>query len=239
MSVHLSTLTLHKLRYGELDGDALASARAHLEACERCAGRLAVQERERAAFVLQPMPAAIREAAATSPSRSIWPRWLRDLSPFLVAAVAAAALFVVVPEVRQATTPPEVVDTVRLKGELPAIEVWVDTGTGARPLRPDERLSAGDRLQLKYDPRGASHVAFAGRDGAGLVEIYGAFPVEGRGLVAAPFGLMLDATPGDQQLFVLTSDRPLTPAQVKEALTRRVPGVRVVEATVRKQEASR
>ena len=236
MTAHLSTLTLHQLRFGELGGEPLQAARAHLQTCDRCSARLAVQQRERDSFVLQPVPEALREGSGRRPA---WARWLRELSPFLVAAAAAAVLFTVVPVLRLATTPPEIEQAVRTKGALPAVEVWVDIGQGPRPIRPGERLQAGDRVQLKYDPRGAAYVALAGRDGAGLVEIYGTFPVAEGGLVAAPFGLMLDATPGDQELFVLTSDRALTPTEVKDALTRRVSGVRVMRSVVPKQEGTR
>ena len=58
---HLSTLLLNQLRYGELDPEQEAQARTHLQDCERCASRLQAQESNRSAFVLQPVPQAIRE----------------------------------------------------------------------------------------------------------------------------------------------------------------------------------
>ena len=94
---HLSTLTLHRIRYGELEGEPLTDARAHLDTCARCSARLQAQEAHRSAFVLQPVPAAIR-AAAPPPEAS--PGWLSEtfakirmgwLAAPLLAAIAATA----------------------------------------------------------------------------------------------------------------------------------------------------
>ena len=77
---HPSTLTLHRLRYGELDEPESAALRAHLKDCEACAARLRAQENHRAAFELAPVPPAIRAATAAAPRRS-W-RWLAWLAPW-------------------------------------------------------------------------------------------------------------------------------------------------------------
>ena len=223
---HLSTLVLHQVRLGELDATQTASARAHLADCDRCTARLDAQHRERAAFVLRPMPDAIRTAAAPQRRPSAVWRWIAPVA--LVAAAAVAWLLV-------AGGVPPSGDRIVTRGELPRVEVWVDLGDGPRPLRPAERLVPGDRLQLRYDPRDAAHVAFAGRDGTGLVEVYGAFPALGPGLVDAPFGLRLDDAPGDQEFFVLTADRYLDAGTVHDAVTVGVDGVDVARIVVPKE----
>lgn len=227
---HLSTLKLHRLRNGELDVEDVDDARAHLAECEICRGRLAAQERERAAFVLLPVPDALR-GLREEPRRS----WVRDVVPLLVAVAVAALLFVLVPVIRTATTAPETQDTVRFRGELPTIEVWVDRGQGTRALRPGEGVRAGDRVQLQYDPRGASAVAIAGSDGTGEIQVFTTNAPTGIGLVRMPFALTLDDAPGPQELFVIGSDAPLREAQVKAAVTRGVPGARVAKVALPKE----
>lgn len=212
MTPHLSTLTLHRLRYGELATDAQASARAHLEGCARCRQRLGAQERTREAFVLQPIPPAIR--ALSEPPR---PRfaWVRQLLPGL--ALAAVALtFVAVPALRE-VRPGLQVEEVRTKGAGPALEVWVDRD-GVRAVRDTDVLSAGDRIQVVFDPRQAAHVTIAGRDPTGAIEVWGTVTPERPGMQPAPFALTLDATPGYQEVFVVASPWPLTRSEVERAV---------------------
>jgi len=223
MTPHLSTLALHRLRYGEITGDEREQAVAHLHDCSRCQARLTVQERERAAFVLEPVPVALRRTVLRRASE----HWLfRILVPFAVVAAAVAVIALVVP------TPPETEEgpdgnRVVYRGFLPAIEAWVDEGTGPRPLRPGESLAEGDRVQLRYDAHGAAHVALAGRDSSGMVEIYSLHAPSGTGLLTAPFALELDDSQGQQELFVVTSDEPLDEGVVEEAIGGLVPGVTV------------
>ncbi len=222
--LHLSTLRLHQLRLGELDAVAARAARAHVDRCERCRARLRHQDQVRAEFVLRPAPEILRE-----PARRRWTavRWAMPL----VAAMAALGLVAV----RGVDS-----DGLRTRGTAPTMEVWLATEGGPRPLLDDDRLGEGDRVAIKYDARGASHVGFAGRDRTGLVEVYGIFPVPGEGLVNAPFGLELDDVPGDQELFVVTGDGDLDVERVKKAVLGDVSGgngdVRVQRAVVTKRE---
>jgi len=226
MSPHLSTLALHKLRYGELSDSERAHAAEHLQQCALCSERLAVQERDRTAFSMRQVPPALRRGAPVSRPllRSIW-------FPLGLLAAAAIALLLV----RPVDTVPSGTPQTQFKGELPAIEVWVDLGQGPRLLRPGEALQAGDRVQLKVDATDAPFIALAGRDGRGLVEVYGSFPGGTDGLQSAPFGLVLDDAPGPQELFVLTSERPLDDAAVKAAVRRDVPGVTRVRTALAKR----
>jgi hypothetical protein len=235
MISHLSTLTLHQLRYGELDGPALRDVQAHLGSCERCAARLASQEQERAAFVVRGVPAALRGLREEPRPRRRW-GFLSELFPFALAAAAAATLFVAVPAMREDRIRD---DEVLFKGTLPDVEAWIDQGQGPRVLRNDDVLGAGDRVQLTYDPQGASYIAIAGRDATGTVEVYTTTAPTGIGLVQAPFALTLDGTPGVQELFVVGSDRPLSDVAVKTAVRSGVPGARVSKVVVRKQETHR
>jgi len=221
---HLSTLTLHRLRYGELEGTERDGAQAHLRACARCSERLGVQEAERASFVVQPVPERLRNRG--EPQDGFLRRLSRELVPFAVAAFAAAAVTIAVPVLRGSSDAVDA-DTVRVRGAMPAIEAWVDLGTGPRPLRDGESLGSGDRVQLRYDSQGAVFVALAGRDASGVVEIYTLTAPSGDGLTTAPFALELDDAPGTQELFVVTSDAPLDEPTVEAALTGGTAGVTV------------
>ena len=101
-------------------------------------------------------------------------------------------------------------DEIRFKGELPALEVWVGTEAGLRPLRSGERVSEGTRVNLVFDARGHRLATLAGQDGTGSVEIYDTLDVAGQtGLIEAPFALELDDAPGPQAFFLLVHDEPL------------------------------
>ena len=60
---HVTTLDLHRLRYGELDKARAAEVRAHLDGCPMCTERLQAQHAMRAEFEVRPVPAALREAS--------------------------------------------------------------------------------------------------------------------------------------------------------------------------------
>lgn len=217
MSPHISTLKLNQYRYGELDDTVSAEVRAHVDACDRCARRLQVQQAAREDFVLQPVPAALLDAAAPGPANNT--RWFRMLAPALI---AAAALFLVMPAIRTAFEAPQTEDRIRLKGLLPELEVWVGTDAGPRPVRDGEVLQPGDRVQLLYNPRGAALVTLAGRDGAGVTEVYKTFAPDERGLQPAPFALTLDDAAGPQEFWVITSEEPLSQQEILDRIEARV-----------------
>ena len=222
MTAHISTLKLNQYRYGELESGASDEVRAHIERCEQCASRLAVQERARSEFALQPVPDAI--AATAVPANNT--RWLFRLAPVVVAALALLlSTFFLLPD-----------DGVRPKGFLPEIEVWVGTDAGPRPLRADEKLSAGDSVQLVYNPAGHPLVTLVGRDGSGTLEVYGsALPEQPDALQPAPFALTLDGARGPQEFWVIASDRPLDDGELLDAIEGRLNDVHVRGVIVPKE----
>lgn len=229
---HLSTLALHRLRYGELPEPERREARAHLDACAPCRRRLGVQERTREEFVLQPIPSELHATLAgpvrqRSPIRGGATAWVqRALLPLVL--VAAGAIFVAVPLARSSRAV-EALEQGRAKGGTGDLEIWIDRD-GPRALRDGDHLGAGDRLQVLYDPEGAPHVAIAGRDPTGEIQIWGHLRPEREGLQPAPFALTLDATPGFQEIVVVRSRVELTPDEVRRAvLGRRVPAGTAVE----------
>jgi len=224
MTQHVSTLKLNQYRYGELDGLACDAVRDHIDTCERCAARLQVQERAREEFVLQPLPASI--AGEAKPANTS--RWFARIAPLF--AVAAALLFVSL----FVLNPTD--DGLRAKGELPEIEVWVGTDAGPRPLRSEEKVSAGDRVQLLYNPQDYALITLVGRDGSGSIEVYGTLEPEVAGkLQPAPFALTLDDATGPQEFWVVASDTPLNDGDIEDAISGMLNDVYVQSVVVPKE----
>ncbi len=156
---HPSTLTLHRLRYGELDAEAIRELEAHLDRCATCRERLRAQRADRAAFELAPLPPSIRAAAA--PPSLGW-RWARVLIP--AASLAAALSLLPVPEEASRAISEPALEAGRTKGAGADLEVWLEDGDRARPLGAGDTVRAGDRVQLRYRA-GGGWVSFAGVDG--------------------------------------------------------------------------
>jgi hypothetical protein len=201
---HVSTLRLHQLRLGEIEGEDAGRIRAHLADCDACARRFDTQAQARADFVRAPVPAYVTPPVTWATRlRALW-KWPVLLVPVL------AALFLVV-------RPPE--DEVRTKGGVPVLEAWVESGESARPVYVGERVRPGTRVQLKFDAGRRRFVTLAGRDGEGTVEVYATVPAEGPGLKTAPFALTLDDSAGDQEFFAVLTDVKPDPDRVVEALS--------------------
>ncbi|MCB9758940.1 MAG: zf-HC2 domain-containing protein [Alphaproteobacteria bacterium] len=221
---HLSTLKLNQLRYGELTADDEAAARAHLDTCERCADRLRAQEANRAAFVLQPVPPALK-----APAPSPWRRWWVAVTPVL----ALAALILIIPRLTslndQGTgtvsglSEDHETDRTRIKGARVELEAWLNTPRGERALNKGDAVATGDVIQFRFDAGDHRYVTFAGVDGTGQVEVYGTFTANGpqAGVSAAPFALTLDDTPGDQTFFAYFTESAPQPGEVKASALQR------------------
>ena len=215
---HLSTLTLHRLRYGELDLDEERAAQAHLDDCERCASLLQRQQAARQEFELKPVPAAIIEAARPRPA---WRRAVGSWQPAL--ALAAAALLVVLGLPRFFEAGPEA-DEIRYRG-LAEVEVLVE---GSGLLEPGQTLVAGDRVQLRIGPGPWRH-AWVG-DGETVLED---FALDAGRATLAPFSLTLDDSQEDEEIVVVLAERSLDRGTLKRAMAGgRIDGVTVVRRTL-------
>lgn len=245
MTPHLSTLTLHRFRLGELSSEAEVEAKQHLGACPTCEARIGVQHRQRLAFVQAPVPPAI--LAADSPPW--WSRLRAQLWAVGLVPVAAAVLMMIggVPEEMAGSwseidagvvETPGLAGETREKGEAGRLEAWLQTGKSSRLLEPGETLLAGARVQLKFHPAGRRFVTLAGRDGSGSVEVYGTLPVNEGGLQTAPFALTLDGSRGPQSFFAVWSDRRPDADQLVAELGRespKLPGAEVARISFEKE----
>lgn len=201
MTQHPSTLTLHKLRYGELPPDQEEALRAHLRVCPECAGRLGAQESHRAAFVAAPVPQALR---APPPAPAPWWRRMWWLAPL---AAAALALLTIVPTTTTPTAPPP---SERVKGAAVSLEAWLDTPQGPKLLEDGALVAEGDTIQLRFDPGPHRYVSLLGEDGAGVVQLFGTLRAEDGAIQRAPFALRLDESPGPQLLYAIYTDQRLS-----------------------------
>ncbi len=220
---HLSTLALHRYHLGELPPPEAARAEAHLASCEPCQARLEAARAEDEAIASEPLPAFLAEldqhaVAPVAPAPSQWALFLRRVGMPGVSLLAAAILLLAALPVMQ-NPPPEAPGT-RTRGELPDLEVWLQTDGGHRPLRVGEALGDGDEVVLFYHPHQAESVALAGRDASGQVEVYRVLHPVKDGLQPAPFGLTLDDAPGVQEFFLVAGPGGLSDAEVVEAIQR-------------------
>ena len=212
---HVTTLDLHRLRYGELDKARATEVRAHVDGCATCTERLQAQHAMRAEFEVRPVPAALREAS----KRPRVPTWVWALLPGLM--VAALALFVVLPA--DYGTPYE---DVRYKGG--GVELLLD---GRGVVDPEAtRFHAGDRIQVRVAPGHAGQAWVT--DGH---QVLGTFPVEAGKATLAPFSLTLDAEPVSEHLVVLVSREMLRDDEIQRILVgHRMSGVDVTYLELKK-----
>ena len=215
---HLSTLLLNQLRYGELDPVQETQAKAHLQDCAECSARLRAQESNRTAYVMAPVPQAIRESAARVPANDnkSW-RW--------ILLAVAAMLLVGFPILLNTPTTgvEELVPMERTKGEQILLEAWLDTQDGPILLDADDRISPGDVLQLKFSTLDRPYVSFGGVDGAGIIELYGTVQAgHDMQIHRAPFALQMDQTPGEQRFYALFTQTAPEESTVREAIKREV-----------------
>ncbi|MHB8418538.1 MAG: hypothetical protein ACYDCL_10710 [Myxococcales bacterium] len=195
----LSDLTLDRFRGGELAGSGHAArARAHLASCALCATRLDEIERQAAAFDWQGGLAALPQPAAPRA------RWAAAAGAAL-ALLAAAAAFLVVPNLREAAT--------RAKGgdALELIARHAD-GRVEEPL-PEQALAAGDALRFRIEAARPAFLVLLDLDSRGGVTAVApasgaarSIPA-GRALLEGSY--VLDDAPGPERFVALLCDAPV------------------------------
>ncbi len=233
---HLSTLDLHRLRYGELSGARESRVRGHVGDCSDCRRRLGELDTFRREFELSGVPQALRRK--TPPWADRW--WAVGWRPAAFAAAAALGAIIVVgpltmgpaetvfEEAAPEETASEMNDALwgtRTKGvSTAAVEILVE---GRGLIGEGDTLHPGDRVQIRVSPGDWGYAWVTSGD-----TILGGFAVEPDKATLAPFSLTLDEDASDDELAVLLTRDHLPPTQV-HALSRAVveiPGdVAVVE----------
>ncbi len=225
MSAHLSTLTLHQLRYGELDDAEEVDARAHLATCDLCSERLGAQQSERAAFEVRPVPEAIRNASSAPAPANNNRNWVIAVT---LIAVAAAVVLVAFTQPFQSASVGTVIgdpiatgiDGIRPKGNEDAIVVQAFKDTPSGPIAIDSggQVRVGDRIQLKVRRPPAPWVTIAGVDGSGEAAVYGSWQPDADDWEPAPFGLTMDDTPGKESIYAIFTETEPNRAALRATL---------------------
>jgi hypothetical protein len=239
---HLSQLAVERYLLGELAGEARGRVEADISACPTCRSRVDETAADDRAFVLRPVPVAIRELAQKSASRpAIWAsRWLIAVPAAAATAVIAVVLWTNGPNIGQTPDEPGLVpgigdrvadDTLRLKGSQAApigaaplnLGFYVARGGAKSVGQPGERLAAGDRIQFWYDGPGAPAFALIGIDGRGVVTTYFPNPEGGDNALLAGRGLSLgsaielDDAKGIERFFLCAGPGAEEPDRVRKA----------------------
>ena len=199
---HVSTLTLHQLRYGELSLDREREVRGHLDDCARCAGLLAQQEAQRHEFELLPVPESIRRASRPSLGRRLAAA-LNSWQGGLAVAATALLAFVLAGQGDPGSTS----DATRSRDATGQVDIrYKNAGTvdvlvdGKGRLEAGQTLSAGDRVQLEVAPGEWRH-AWA-TDGKAF---WAPFALTAGKATLSPFGLTLDDSTGDEIVIIVLS----------------------------------
>ncbi len=179
---HLSRHRLAQLQTGELSGDDASQAQDHAAQCERCGAIIAALRADDAAFMTLRPPGAFLASleARRPPARRAW--WPRLIAPVLAAAAAGAAALVL-------STPPTALPptatspTTRLKGAV-ELSFHVKTGDAVRRGGPDERVTPGDAIQLRYSTPSHTHLVVVSLDSKGAVTPF--YEDSGRSLAITP-----------------------------------------------------
>lgn len=243
-------LLIEQLHLGELDAQAAAQVRAALGPdAERRLADLAAQD----AMIQAQYPAALvapRIKARVPPRRRIWPVAL----PAVLAATAGLWLATrpatrLDPQARAITSE----DTVRAKGpRQPVLQVMRAEVAGARAeaVEPTDTLAAGDRVQLRFQPRGARHAVIVSVDGRGATTLHMPDSIDdstslpqGAQRLTVGHAYELDDAPAYERFFLITADAPLDPEALLTAAAQAGAGAlippadaRVVAFTLRKSK---
>jgi hypothetical protein len=230
---------LHELlrfKLGELSGADKDRIQEHIEQCATCKARVAEIDAENARFlsevnvasesanVLERLEQPIDRPLVGAAVRSFLD-WSMKSPPRPLAIALFAVLLAVLPA-RLLLTPHE--PTTREKGSAGvALEMYVnDPAHGAQPAADGATMHAGDQIQFRYHAAGKRYVMVVSLTEQG--EISPLYPdAPGSSIAVAPNGthvlegsVILDEARGNERIFALFSDRPLSYDDVRSAISK-------------------
>ena len=228
----LSDLRLDRLRVGELEGEALDEARAHLRGCSPCRERLEALTADAEAFAAEAPPIPALRLGRTARRRRT------SVLAGLGTLAAAAALVLVIrregpsdtgegisdvpPPSTTASAPPGPASGTRPKGG-PRIGFVIRRGERMFDGGVDEPVHPGDALRFHYTTTEDAQLAVLSVDGAGTVSVY--YP---GGPTTAPVlagreqsldnSVVLDAVIGPETVFAVFCEKQHAVADLEGAL---------------------
>jgi len=187
---HLVTMTLERYVADDLPATERDAADVHLRECDACAQKVATLRADQAALLAEVPPARFVMQVAARKARSARRRYL--VAPLALAAAAGLALFVL----------PR--DGVRVKGRSLVVSVQRDGATHV--LAADERVAAGDRLQLALSGAGQASAWMV--DANGRVDRLTDAPMELDAVVRPlPTSAVIESPCVDAAIVVADADR--------------------------------
>jgi hypothetical protein len=208
---------VERIALSELPPAELERARAQLLSEPDGADRLAKLEASNLETLRAHPPALVEAEIDRRTRRPTAPRSLRWVPVALALPALAAAATVVVMR-----PPSQVEDGDRVKGLAPALELFRKRGAQSEELRSGARTRPGDVLQLRYQRAGRTHGLIVSLDGAGavtwhLVDRGHSALLQGSAAVALDAAYELDAAPGFERYFFITSATGFDAAPVLQA----------------------
>jgi hypothetical protein len=176
--------------------------------------------------------------------RAKW--WLTG--PLAMAAAAAVALAVWPRAPEPAVHGGDPVITAKGGPSDDDLRIFVKRGGAVHRLAGDGAVQPGDSIRFVVEPRGARYALVVSLDAKGAYSVYA--PFDGAASLALaggelpaelPDSVVLDDTLGDERLWLVLSDAPISAAAVRPQLERggQVSGARVIAVTLHKGLAGR
>lgn len=233
MSAHLSREALDLLMLSALPAAEADAAKQHLGACVDCTRKWDALQADAQRFSQFVFPRTVEQVV----ERTKGSFFSRFKLAVLVPMAGLAAALAVVASTGGGQTEDDLY--VGVKGD-PTLEVFASRGGGdAFAVTRDVALKPEDRIRFVVNPAGGRYLLVVSRDGAGAISVYYPFgatqsaAVKSNTKAELPGAVELDATLGDERLFAIFSNEPVTASTVESALQAggalQLPGARVVE----------
>jgi hypothetical protein len=159
--------------------------------------------------------------SARGPGEGAAKRGPPPLTWALLPAAAALVFFVARETPHMPSTTPDTVEQTLPKGLAPSLVVFRKQASTIHELAPGARVRERDLLQLGYVAAGKRFGMILSLDGAGAVTVHEPGPkLEPAGRHMLDRAYVLDAAPGFERFFLVTSDQAFDSARVLDAVER-------------------
>jgi hypothetical protein len=208
--------------------------------CTECPKRLAAAQQIARRFTDEVLPRTLPNIQAAAPqpklvSTGLFPRLLR---PWVMGgAVAFAALLL---WIKLRPTPAPLPDAdgggadgpyLGVKDADDGVAVYLRRGESVRPLADGAAVHPGDALRFAVDPARGKYALVVSIDGAQQISVYAPFGGDASAVIPTssgapgakvelPGSVELDATLGDERLWIVLSDAPLSVSALRPQLER-------------------
>ncbi len=222
---HLSAQSLDLLLLKSLSAPEQKSAEAHLESCAECKQRWAELTEDSQKFTQFVFPRTVEKVEARVAPQSIFERFRLAIALPVLGAVAAVIVGVVLTRQTVSTGADE--GYIGIKGAGPSLEVFaLREGDHLFKVKEGTALKAGDKIRFIVAPGSAKYLLIGSRDPNGAFSVYHPFgaqqsePIDPQGprRLEVPGSVELDDSVGQERLYAVFSEAPVTAEQLKQAI---------------------